>query len=271
MLEQPGNPKRAWLGSPDGAVDSCVPPDIRAASLSSGRKGSSLTSKPITAALITFQLAKIPVGWWAGQKWRGRDRAGGNIEPALQRETHPNPEAPLVPLAIVRIPGKRRPKDSLLDEKSLMLRTPAMLPAPGARSYFPSSSLLSQSTHFYASQDGNQSFPWALGPRLNLTAPAKARRVFSWCRSDPCLSLPCLPWQGQQISARNIHCLIYTSSPFRSSSSINKTFYREVISGSVTSLSQSILTQPSDVAASQQSLSHKGLGQASPNPSSLQG
>lgn len=128
MLEQPGNPKRAWLGSPDGTVDSCVPPDIRAASLSSGRKGSSLTSKPITAALITFQLAKIPVGWWAGQKWRGRDRAGGNIEPALQRETHPNPEALLVPLAIVRVPRKRRPKDSLLDEKSLMLRTPAMLP-----------------------------------------------------------------------------------------------------------------------------------------------
>lgn len=72
-------------------------------------------------------------------------------------------------------------------------------------------------------------------------------------------------------TARNTLCLIYTSSPFRGSSSINKTFHREVISGSVASLSQSILTQPSDVAASQPSLSHKGLGLASPNPSSLWG
>lgn len=121
MLEQPGNPKTARLGPPDEAVDSYVPPDIRAASPSGGRKGSSLTSKPITAVLITFQLANIPVGWWAGQNRRGCDRAGGNIEPALQRETHPNPEDLLVPLATARIPGKKIPKDSLLDEKILML------------------------------------------------------------------------------------------------------------------------------------------------------
>lgn len=178
MLEQPGNPKTARLGSPDEAVDSYVPPDIRAASPSGGRKGSSLTSKPITAVLITFQLANIPVGWWAGQNRRGRDRAGGNIESALQRETHPNPEALLVSLATARIPGKKRPKDSLLDEKSLMLQTPAMPPGPGAHSCFPSSLLLPQCTRFYASQDGNQSFPWALGPRLNLTAPAKQEGFF---------------------------------------------------------------------------------------------
>lgn len=82
LLGQLGNPKIAQPRSPSEAIDSCVSPDIRAACPSSGRKGSALTSKSITAVLITFQLARIPARRWAGQDQRGSDRAGSAIEPA---------------------------------------------------------------------------------------------------------------------------------------------------------------------------------------------
>lgn len=82
LLGQLGNPKTAQPRSPSEAIDSRVSPDIRAAYPSGGRKGSSLTSKSITAVLITFQLARIPARQWAGQDRRGSDRAGSAIEPA---------------------------------------------------------------------------------------------------------------------------------------------------------------------------------------------
>lgn len=143
-----------------------------------------------------------------------------------------------------------------------------MLPGPCAHPYFPSSLLPSQSTHFYASQDGNQSFPWALGPRLNLTASTKARRTFPGAEVIPVCPHHVSSGKGSVYPTAS---LIYTSSSFRGSSSINKASHREVISGSVTSLTQSILTQPSDESFPQQSLSHKSLGLANPNPNSLWG
>lgn len=76
MLEQPGNPKTAWLGSPGEAVDSCAPP-ISGQPVPMVEDRDPLTSKPITAVLITFQLAQIS---WDDGPGRTKEVMTGLVE-----------------------------------------------------------------------------------------------------------------------------------------------------------------------------------------------
>lgn len=139
-LEQPGNPKTAWLGSLDEAVDSCAPPGI---SLSLRQEKGTLSHQQTNLCCIdSISINRIPVGWWAGQNWRGCGRAGGTPEPTWQGETHPSPGALLVPLAIAIILGKKWPEDSVLYGNSPVLWIPALLHIPVFLSSFPIHSFL---------------------------------------------------------------------------------------------------------------------------------
>lgn len=86
-------------------MDSYAPPAISTACPSGRRKGSSLPSKPITAALITFQLAEFLCHGGLGRAGEAMTKLVGLLILPC-REKHPSPEALLVPFAVAGIPEK---------------------------------------------------------------------------------------------------------------------------------------------------------------------
>lgn len=118
-----------------------------------------------------------------------------------------------------------------------------MLPGSGARSYFPGflpNPLIFKLVRVAISPSHGH---WDQG---STSQPQLKQEVVFFL--VPVFPYPvCSGKDNAYPTASNPLCLIYTSSPFTGSSSINKTFHREVISGLVTSLTQSILTQPLDL------------------------
>lgn len=149
-----------------------------------------------------ISISRIPVGWWAGQNRGGHGRADGTTEPAWQRETHPSPEALLVPRAIAKIPGKNALKALCYTRRALCCGSQPCCQALVHIPVFPAPCFLPNPLIFMLVRMAISPSHGHWDQGSTSQHQLKQERFYSWCRSDSCLSSPCLQWQGQCIP----HC-----------------------------------------------------------------